>query len=102
MIMVEMSMFPVDKGESLSAYVAEVLDIVDQSGLHYRLNPMGTVIEGGWDEVMAVVKQCHQALEQDCNRIATTIKIDFRKGNTLRMEAKMEAVEKKARRPFRK
>ena len=102
MTMVELSMFPVDKGESLSAYVARVLDIIDQSGLPYCLNPMGTVIEGDWDEVMAVVRQCHQALEQDCTRIATTIKIDYRKGATPRMATKMDAVEAKTGRQLEK
>ena len=96
MIMVELSMFPIDKGESLSPYVARILDIIDHSGVAYRLNPMGTVMEGSWDEVMAVVKQCHQALEQDCNRIATTIKIDYRRGEQTRMAAKIGAVELKA------
>jgi len=96
MIMVELSMFPIDKGESLSPYVARALDIIDRSGVAYRLNPMGTVMEGSWDEVMAVVKQCHQALEQDCNRIATTIKIDYRRGDQPRMAAKTRAVELKA------
>ena len=94
--MAELSMFPIDKGESLSLYVARVLDIIDRSGLSFRLNPMGTVIEGEWDEVMDVVRRCHQSLEQDCSRISTTIKIDFRTGDVPRMSAKVSAVEKKA------
>lgn len=93
MIMVELSMFPVDKGESLSKYVAKILEVIDQSGLSYRLNPMGTVLEGEWDEVMELIKKCHQTLDQECNRIYTTIKIDYRKGTGSRMDAKIEAVE---------
>jgi uncharacterized protein (TIGR00106 family) len=93
MIMAELSMFPVDKGESLSGYIAKILEVIDGSGISYRLNPMGTVLEGDWDEVMAVVKKCHQALEEECNRIYTTIKVDYRKGTKGRMEAKIKAVE---------
>ena len=46
MVMIEFSMYPLDKGESLSPYVARILDVIDRSGVTYRLNPMGTVLEG--------------------------------------------------------
>ena len=95
MLMVEVSMFPVDKGESLSKHVSKVLSIIHKSGLPYRLNPMATVLEGEWDEVMGVIKKCHAALEKDCRRISTSIKIDYRKCKKRRMETKIEAIEQK-------
>lgn len=52
------SMSPFDRGGSLSVYVARSIDIIDESGLPYRLTPMGTIVEGEWDEVMAVVSAC--------------------------------------------
>jgi len=39
-------MSPLGKGESVGKYVARSLDIIDKSGVDYRLNPMGTVLEG--------------------------------------------------------
>ena len=54
MVLLEFSMSPLGKGESVSKYVSRSLDIIDKSGVDYRLNPMGTVLEGEWDEVMAV------------------------------------------------
>ena len=51
MVLLEFSMSPMDKGESVSKYVSRSLNIVDESGVDYRLNPMGTVLEGEWDEV---------------------------------------------------
>src|SRR3954463_479304 len=81
MLLAEFSMWPMDKGESVGKYVARLLDIIDQSGLPYRLGPLGTCVEGDFDAVMAVVKQCHEALAADCNRIACTIKMDYRKGH---------------------
>ena len=71
-------MSPLGKGESVSKYVARSLDIIDKSGVDYRLNPMGTVLEG-WDEVMAVVKKCYMRMRKDCNRVSCSIKIDHRK-----------------------
>jgi hypothetical protein len=45
-----------DKGESVGPYVARALDIVDRSGLPYKLGPLGTCIEGEWPDVMQVVQ----------------------------------------------
>lgn len=93
MVMLEFSMFPTTQGESKSRYVARILDIIDRSGLPYQLTPMGTIIEGEWNEVMGVVTRCFEALEPDCPRINTQIKIDYRAGAESRMKAKVESVE---------
>jgi len=93
-VLLEFSMSPLTKGESVSAYVSRSLEIIDQSGLDYRLNPMGTVIEGEWDEVFSVVKACFDRMSQDCDRISTVIKVDYRKGAKGRLISKMESVEK--------
>lgn len=95
MVLLEFSMTPLDKGESVSEYVARSIDIIDKSGLPYRLNPMGTVIEGEYDQVMGVVKKCFERMSQDCSRISTTIKIDYRKGKSGRLESKIESVKKR-------
>ncbi|MBI3095712.1 MAG: MTH1187 family thiamine-binding protein [Rhodocyclales bacterium] len=93
MVLLEFSMSPFAKGESLSHYVARSLDIIDKSGLPYQLTPMGTIIEGEWAEVMAVVTACFEAMRTDCDRISTQIKIDYRAGPGGRIKAKVAAVE---------
>lgn len=95
MILLEFSMSPMDKGESVSPYVSRSLDIISNSGVPYRLGPMGTCLEGEWDEVMGVIKQCLDKMSSDCNRITCAIKIDYRKGKTGRLESKMASVESK-------
>ena len=95
MVLLEFSMTPISRGESVSAYVARSLDIVDRSGLPYQLTPMGTIIEGEWAEVMAVVTACFDAMSADCDRISTQIRIDYRAGPGGRLKAKVEAVERK-------
>lgn len=94
MVLLEFSMSPLGKGESVSPYVARSLEIIDQSGLDYRLNPMGTVLEGEWDQVLGVVRQCFEEMSKDCNRISVTIKIDYRKGAKGRLVSKIESVER--------
>ena len=93
MVLLEFSMFPTSLGESKSAYVARILDIIDKSGVTYQLTPMGTILEGEWPEVMGVVTACFDALKADCPRIATQIKIDYRAGDESRMKTKIASVE---------
>lgn len=93
-MLLEFSMSPLGKGESVSAQVARSLDVIDKSGLPYRLNPMGTVIEGEFDEVMAVVRQCLDTMSQDCDRVTCVVKFDWRRGATGRLTAKTDAVER--------
>jgi len=89
-------MTPLGEGESVSKYVARVVDIVDRSGLPYVLTPMGTIIEGeDWDEVMNVLKKGFEALKEDCNRISITMKIDYRKGKKGRLVQKVKSVQEK-------
>ena len=94
-VIVEFSIFPMDKGESLSPYVARAFELIQDSGLPCELNPMGTCVEGEWQEVMALVDQCFRALEIDCNRINLSLKADYRKGPAGRMKAKVASVKGK-------
>jgi len=90
----EFSITPIGKGVSVGEYVARCVDIVDRSGLAYRLNPMGTVVEGSFDDVVSLIARCHKAVAKDCERVSTLIKIDDRKGATGQLDAKIAAVER--------
>ena len=94
-VIIEFSIFPLDKGVSLSPYVARALKMIQDSDLPYELNPMGTCVEGEWSEVMALVDRCFQALEKDCNRINLSLKADYRKGPSGRMKNKVASVRQK-------
>ncbi len=94
-VIVDFSIFPLDKGVSLSAYVARALKIIQESGLPYRLGPMGTSVEGEWDEVVGLVQACFEALKKDCDRVYMALKIDYRKGPSGRIEGKVKSVQNK-------
>ena len=95
MVLLEFMMSPSGKGESLSPYVSRILKVIDESGVTYQLTPMGTILEGEWDEVMDVVRDCFHELKRDCSRIGSHIKIDYREGNKSRMKSKIESIELK-------
>jgi uncharacterized protein (TIGR00106 family) len=93
MVLLEFSIFPLDKGASLSPYVARCLKIIVESGLPYQLHSMGTIVEGDIDQVLGVLRNCHDALAADCDRISCTAKLDYRKGHSGRLVSKVKSVE---------
>jgi uncharacterized protein (TIGR00106 family) len=93
MVLAEFSMFPTDKGESVSRWVSQIIDAIDKSGITYQLTPMGTVLEGSIDEVMGVISECFKILEPQANRIYSNIKIDYRVGSESRMKSKIKKIE---------
>ena len=102
MVLLDFSITPLGKGESVSAYVARCLEIVAASGLDYRLHAMGTTLEGDLEEVLTVVRLCFEALQPDCDRISCSIKMDYRKGSEDRLESKVRKVEQLVGRPLKK
>jgi uncharacterized protein (TIGR00106 family) len=94
-VLAEFSVVPIGTGASISPQVARVLRIVIDSGVRYKASSMGTVLEGEWDEIMAVIKKCHAEVMKDGERVLTTITIDDRKGKEDRIEKKLESVEQK-------
>lgn len=93
-LIAELSLFPLDKGPSVSPYVARAVEIIRQSGLPHSLTPMGTCIEGGWAEVMAVVERCFEAVAADSDRVYLTLKVDWRRGREHGLAAKTQSVER--------
>ena len=46
----------------MSKHVAEIVDIIDKSGLDYKLGAMQTTVEGDDSEVLALILQCHRRM----------------------------------------
>lgn len=101
-MLIEFSIVPVGVGSSIGDQLAEVLKLVDASGLPYKINPMGTVVEGEWDEVMKLVKKCHMTVMKTGERAITTISIDDRKGKPNRLDEKVKSIEKRIGKSLKK
>jgi uncharacterized protein (TIGR00106 family) len=92
-VIVDLSIFPIGKGESVHGDVSKAVGIIRASGLSHRLGPMGTSIEGGYDEVMAVVRDCFNAVSSESKRVYMTVKLDYRADQSGRIEEKVRSVE---------
>lgn len=104
-MLAELEVIPIGTNSaSLSPLLAQVAKLIDQSGLDYRLGPMGTTVEGDWERIMQLAKQCHLAMLASADRVMTTIRIDDRKGKpqTGRIVQKVQSLEAKVGKPLRK
>ena len=101
-MLAEFSIIPIGAGSSIGDQLADVLRIVDASGLPYKINPMGTVVEGEWDQVMRLIKKCHKAVMRTGERAVTTISVDDRKGKPNRIEQKVKSIERRIGKSLKK
>jgi uncharacterized protein (TIGR00106 family) len=93
-VLLEISMFPTDKGESVSQYVSQVIGMIKSANVDYQLSPMGTVIEtDNIGQALELVEQAYNTLEGlGCNRVYSVIKFDIRKGKANRLSQKIKSV----------
>ena len=101
-MLIEFSVVPIGASSSVGAKVAEVLDLVDSRGLAYKLTPMGTIVEGEWDELLSLVKECHMRMLKHEERVMTRIIIDDRKGKTGNIGRKVRSIEERLGRSLKK
>ena len=95
-VMVDLCVVPIGVGVSVSEYIAECERIIDAAGLSAQLHPYGTVIEGDWDAVFAVVKQCHERVHaMGAPRVFTSLKVGTRTDRPQSMQDKIDSVRSK-------
>lgn len=92
-MLVEFSVIPIGAGPKLKVPIAQVVDMIDKSGLPYQVTATSTIIEGEWDRVMPLVKQCLDDVRRASPRVVATIKIDDEAGATDQLEANVRDVE---------
>lgn len=71
-------------------YLEPVIEVIKASGLKYHVCPMGTVVEGSLEEILELVKKCHEAtLNAGAKRVVINLKTDDRVDKPLTIEGKM-------------
>ena len=101
-MLMELSVIPLGRGCSISAEVADLVKIIDASGLDYRVTPTGTVIEGTWGPLMEVAEKCHKTMRSQTERVITLMKLDDCEERTGRLTAAVKSVEEKVGKPIKK
>ena len=71
--------------------VDEVIDYIKSTGLNYYVGPFETTIEGDYDQLMDIVKECqHVAARAGCPAMSAYVKIAYKpEGDVLTIEKKV-------------
>ncbi len=94
-VILDLCVVPLGVGVSVSEYVAACQQVIANAGLTSQLHAYGTNIEGDWDEVMAVVKRCHEVVHNmGAPRITTSIRLGTRNDREQSMNDKLASVER--------
>jgi uncharacterized protein (TIGR00106 family) len=93
-MLAELNITMLGRGTSLSGDLGRILKIIDESGIRYKLTPSGTCLEGGWDEVMDLVKKCHREARSFCTYVLTTVRIEDESGAADKLNENIASVER--------
>ena len=97
-VIADVCIVPIGIGVSVSKEVAVCERIFAEAGLKTHLHAYGTNVEGGWDEVFAAVKRCHEVLHgMGVPRITSSMRFGTRVDRDQSMEDKVRSVEHKLR-----
>ncbi len=98
MAVMEITVIPKASEVSVSKYVAQVIQYLEDNKIKYQLTPMSTIIEGNVDELFEIAKNMHKVpVQNGFKRVYTIIKIDDRYDKPLTAEGKVKAVKEKLR-----
>lgn len=97
MAVVQVSVVPVGTSSaSISHHVAHCIDVLEATGLSFKLTPMGTVIEGDLRDILEAISKMHEGtFGDDVHRVLTTVIVDDRRDKRLTMAGKLEAVRRR-------
>ena len=72
-------------------WVDEAIAIIQQSGIKHHVGPFATVVEGSYEEVMAVIHQVNNHLvERGCKEWITSLQIQIRSNGPVTGDEKTE------------
>lgn len=96
----ELSVLPLGGDIHLSDELARVLAVVDRSGLRYQLGPGSTCIEGPWERVIPVIRECHEEARRASAHVVTLLRIEDDQGQQDKIRKNVESVEAKLGKPL--
>ncbi|NTU59417.1 MAG: MTH1187 family thiamine-binding protein [Chlorobiaceae bacterium] len=95
MALMDITVVPLGTGESsLSAWIAGLEALLEQRGLPFRMNDMGTTVEGTADDLFAVARDLHEySFLYGAPRVYTIMKIDDRRDRQVSIGDKVASVQ---------
>lgn len=67
--------------EEIYPVVDQVIQLIQASGIKHLVGPTETTMEGGWDEIFAVIKKAHElCFDLGAGRVLSLIQVDMKVG----------------------
>ena len=71
-------------------WVDDAIGVIQQSGIKYEVTPFATILEGTYEEVMAVIHQVNEFLyAKGCAEWITNLQVQVRSGGDVTGEEKV-------------
>ena len=93
-VLLDLSIFPLDQGVSVSRFVAPVVAMIRDSGHDYRLSAMRTIVETGTlEESLELIERAQGIMDAlGCERMYVTARFDIRRGPLGRVSGRITSV----------
>jgi uncharacterized protein (TIGR00106 family) len=101
-MVLELTIIPLGRGRSISSDIADLVKIIEGSGLDYRMTAFGTLVEGSWDQLMDLAKHCHFEVRKKTERVLTMMRLDDYGERTGEIQGAVKRVERKLGRAVKK
>ena len=87
---IAIQVIPFSRERELYDLVDLAIQVIQNAGIKYRVCPFETVMEGDYDRLMEVVKQCQQVcLDNGAEQVLVNLKIQHRRKGDVRISDKM-------------
>ena len=85
---VAIQIVPVAKGDHY-VIINKAIEVIDKSGVDYRVGAMETVMQGQYDKLMQVAKEAQQAaLDAGAEAVVVTMKVHAKRDGSVSWEEK--------------
>lgn len=101
-MVLELTIIPIGQKHSISGDLARLVAIIEGSGLDYRMTAFGTLVEGSWDQLVNLAKECHFEVRKGSERVLTMMRLDDYGDRTGEIDGAVSRVEQKLGRAVKK
>ena len=101
-MVLELTVIPIGHEHSISGDLAKLVEIIESSGLDYRMTAFCTLIEGSWDQLISLAKECHFEVRKESERVLTMMRLDDYGERTGEIQGAVSRVEQKLGRAVKK
>lgn len=79
-MLAELRLTPVGPGIPFLRLIADLLPILSESALQFQVHPLSTTLEGDLEDILDVVRRCHDQARKHVDRVLIELSIDDRAG----------------------